>query len=173
MHELDAPVQVGQQLLGKYRVERMLGQGGMGVVVQASHMALGHRVAIKFLLPEACGFPGAVERFLREARAAVQIQSEHVARVSDIGKLDTCLPYMVMEFLEGNDLSDEIRSRGPLSVRDTIRHLLEASEALAEAHALGIVHRDLKPANLFLAARKDGSRIVKVLDFGISKAVRS
>ncbi len=166
------PVQVGEQLLGKYVIERVLGQGGMGVVVQASHIALGSKVAIKFLLPEACHHPGAVERFLREARAAVQIQSEHVARVSDVGTLDTGLPYMVMEFLDGNDLSEEIQSRGTLPVEEAVGHLLEALEAIAEAHALGIVHRDLKPANLFLAKKKDGTRAIKVLDFGISKAVQ-
>src|SRR5690606_6138867 len=168
-----APVQVGEQLLGKYVIERVLGQGGMGVVVEAAHIALGHRVAIKFLLPEACNHPGAVERFLREARAAVQIQSEHVARVSDIGKLETGLPYMVMEFLDGNDLSEESQARGVLPVDEAVKYLLEALEAIAEAHALNIVHRDLKPANLFLAKRQDGTRTVKVLDFGISKAVQS
>src|SRR5690606_26620253 len=167
------PVQVGGQLLGKYVIERVLGQGGMGVVVLASHIALGSKVAIKFLLPEACNHPGAVERFLREARAAVQIQSEHVARVSDVGTLDTGLPYMVMEYLDGNDLSDEILARGTLPVEEAVGHLMEALEAIAEAHALGIVHRDLKPANLFLAKKKDGSRAIKVLDFGISKAVQT
>src|SRR5690606_40266591 len=109
-----APVQVGEQLLGKYVIERVLGQGGMGVVVLASHIALGSKVAIKFLLPEACNHPGAVERFLREARAAVQIQSEHVARVSDVGTLDTGLPYMVMEFLEGHDQARELELCGRL-----------------------------------------------------------
>lgn len=173
MSGADTPVQIGQELLGKYVVKRVLGQGGMGVVVEAAHIALGHRVAIKFLLPEACNHPGAVERFLREARAAVQIQSEHVARVSDIGKLDTGLPYMVMEFLDGNDLSEEIQARGVLPVDEAVKYLLEALEAIAEAHALNIVHRDLKPANLFLAKRKDGTRTIKVLDFGISKAVQS
>ncbi len=167
-----APVRAGQRILGKYEVERVLGQGGMGVVVKATHMALGHRVAIKFLLPEACNHPGAVERFLREARAAVQIQSEHVARVSDVGSLESGLPYMVMEYLDGNDLSEELQARGALPVPEAVSYLLEALEAIAEAHSLGIVHRDLKPANLFLAARKDGSRTLKVLDFGISKAIQ-
>ncbi len=165
-------VEVGDQLLGKYTVDRVLGQGGMGVVVLASHMVLRNQVAIKFLLPEACDHPGAVERFLREARAAVQIQSEHVARVSDVGTLDTGLPYMVMEYLEGVDLADELEARHSLPIEQAAEILLQSLEAIGEAHSLGIVHRDLKPANLFLATRKDGTRIAKVLDFGISKAVQ-
>lgn len=172
MEDSAAPVQVGDHLVGKYVVERVLGQGGMGVVVQAAHVSLGSKVAIKFLLPDACAHPGAVERFLREARAAVQIQSEHVARVSDVGTLETGLPYMVMEFLDGNDLAEEIQSRQVLPTEEAVGILLQALEALAEAHAVGIVHRDLKPANLFLAKRRDGTRTVKVLDFGISKAVQ-
>lgn len=144
----------------------------MGVVVSARHATLNQRVALKFLLPEACQHAGAVERFLREARAAVQIQSEHVARVSDVGTLETGAPYMVMEFLEGHDLAREIETRGPLPPEEATEFLLQACEAIAEAHALTIVHRDLKPANLFLSVRKDGSRLIKVLDFGISKAVQ-
>lgn len=166
-----AAVQVGDLILDKYRIDRVLGQGGMGVVVQASHMSLGNKVAIKFLLPDASEHPEAVARFLREARAAVQIQSEHVARVSDVGTMDSGLPYMVLEFLEGNDLAAELEKRGALPVEEVATFMLQALEAIGEAHALQIVHRDLKPANLFLATRKDGSRIVKVLDFGISKAI--
>jgi serine/threonine-protein kinase len=163
------PVYEGQVLAGKYRVERVLGVGGMGVVVSALHLALDERVALKFLLPEALANPEAVARFAREARAAVKIKSEHVARVSDVGTLDTGAPYMVMEFLQGQDLAALIRDRGPLPTTDAVDFVLQACEALAEAHALGIVHRDLKPANLFLITAADGSPCVKVLDFGISK----
>ncbi|HXS15835.1 MAG TPA: serine/threonine-protein kinase, partial [Polyangiaceae bacterium] len=166
-------LQVGDQLLGKFAVERVLGQGGMGIVVQASHMVLGHKVAIKMLLPEACDHPVSVERFLREARAAVQIQSEHVARVSDVGSLPSGLPYMIMEYLEGRDLAEELRVRSTLPVEEATRYVMQALEAIAEAHSLNIVHRDLKPANVFLARRKDGSTTVKVLDFGISKALEA
>ncbi|NLE85294.1 MAG: protein kinase [Myxococcales bacterium] len=172
MDGLAAPVRAGDTIAEKYVVDRVLGQGGMGVVVAASHATLNQRVALKFLLPDACDHPGAVERFLREARAAVQIQSEHVARVIDVGTLDTGSPYMVMEFLEGHDLARELELRGSLPPEEIAEYLLQACEAIAEAHSLKIVHRDLKPANLFLSHRKDGSRIVKVLDFGISKAVR-
>jgi serine/threonine-protein kinase len=162
-------VKEGDVLAGKYRIERVLGEGGMGVVVAALHLQLDERVAIKFLLPGALHNPEAVARFAREARAAVKIKSEHVARVSDVGTLETGAPYMVMEFLQGRDLAAVLAHGGPLAVADAAEYVLQACEALAEAHALGIVHRDLKPANLFLATRADGSPCVKVLDFGISK----
>jgi serine/threonine protein kinase len=160
----------GVVLAGKYRVERVLGQGGMGVVLAAQHLQLGQRVALKFLLPEVCTNGEAVARFLREARTAVQIESEHVARVVDVGTLEGGAPYMVMEYLEGSDLGDVLSKRGPMPLPLAAGYVLEAMEAIAEAHALGMVHRDLKPSNLFLARRRDGSYIVKVLDFGISKA---
>src|SRR6266542_4042743 len=167
---MSAPVSEGDLLAGKYRVERVLGGGGMGVVVAAHHLQLARRVALKFLLPEACSQPGSVERFLREARSAAQIGSEHVARVSDVGTLETGAPYMVMEYLKGDDLSQVLKTRGRLPLQEALDYVLQACEAVAEAHAIGIVHRDLKPANLFLTQRADGSPLVKVLDFGISKA---
>jgi eukaryotic-like serine/threonine-protein kinase len=167
---MSAPVQIGDVLAGKYRIERVLGAGGMGVVVAATHLRLEQLVAIKFLLPAALESEDVVARFAREARAASRIQSEHVARVIDVGELEDGLPYMVMEYLEGSDLAGILADAGPLPIETTVDYLLQACEALAEAHAAGIVHRDLKPANLFLAARADGTSIVKVLDFGISKA---
>jgi eukaryotic-like serine/threonine-protein kinase len=163
------PTSPGSVLAGKYRVERILGQGGMGVVVEAKHIALDERVALKFLLPEYAKHPEAATRFLREARAAVKIKSEHVARVSDVGTLETGAPYMVMEFLEGHDLSKLLELQGVLSVLDAVDYVIQGAEAITEAHSYGIVHRDLKPANLFLSKRPDGTPIVKVLDFGISK----
>jgi len=165
-----APVKPGDVLDGKYRVERVLGVGGMGVVVAATHVQLETRVALKFLLPEVLGHPQVVQRFAREARAAVQIQSEHVARVIDVSTLPTGSPYMVMEYLEGGDLSQALAKNGAMPVGQSVNYLLQACEAIAEAHALGIVHRDLKPANLFLARRAGRDPIVKVLDFGISKS---
>jgi serine/threonine-protein kinase len=162
-------VREGDVLAGKFRIERVLGRGGMGVVVAATHLQLDERVALKFLLPEALENGEAVARFAREARAAVKIKSEHVARVSDVGTLESGSPYMVMEYLQGQDLADYVRDHGAMRVPDAIEFVLQACEALAEAHALGIVHRDLKPANLFVTARADGSPCIKVLDFGISK----
>ncbi len=165
-----SPVVEGEVIAGKYKIERVLGQGGMGVVVAAMHVHLRQRVAIKFLLPDA----GAelVTRFMREARASAKLKSEHVARVIDVAELPEdrgCAPYMVMEYLEGSDLSRVIRKRGALPFDDAVDYLLQACEAIAEAHSVGIVHRDLKPANLFLTKAADGSASVKVLDFGISK----
>jgi serine/threonine-protein kinase len=159
----------GEILAGKYRVDRVLGVGGMGVVVAAHHIQLDERVALKFLLPEALANPAALVRFEREARAAVKIKSEHVARVTDVGRLDNGAPYMVMEYLDGSDLSLWLSQRGPMGIEQAIDFVLQACEAIAEAHALGIVHRDLKPANLFCILRADGQLSIKVLDFGISK----
>jgi serine/threonine protein kinase len=163
--------QAGEILGGKYRVEGALGQGGMGYVLSAMHLQLQQRVAIKLLMPELCENEEAVERFLREARAAVRIQSEHVARVIDVGKLDSGEAYMVMEFLSGRDLARELDERKQLAVEEAVDFVLQACEAVAEAHTLGVIHRDLKPANLFLTQRNDGAPLVKVLDFGVAKAI--
>lgn len=160
---------VGDEILGKYKLTRTLGQGGMGVVFAATHIELRENVAIKVLLPEMVAQKEVVGRFMGEARAAAKIKSEHAARVIDVGKLDGDLPYMVMEYLEGEDLAHLIEKRRSLPLAEAIGYIRESATALAEAHRLGIVHRDIKPANLFLATRGDGSRILKVLDFGISK----
>ncbi len=161
----------GDLLVEKYLLEGVLGEGGMGVVFAAQHAILGKRVAVKLLLPEVVKQGDAVARFLNEARAISRIENEHVARVLDVGTLDNGLPYMVFEYLDGADLSEVLKERGPLAVADVADYLLQTIEAVAHAHALGIVHRDLKPANLFLARRPDGTARVKVLDFGISKAL--
>jgi serine/threonine protein kinase len=169
-----APVLPGETLAGKYKIERILGRGGMGIVVAARHLELEERVAIKFLLRGGTGGdPAVLERFLREARAAAKVKNEHVCRVFDVGRLESGEPYLVMEYLEGIDLADKLDANGPLSVTEAASFLIEACAALAEAHAMGIVHRDLKPANIFLAKRSDGSTCVKVLDFGISKWTES
>jgi serine/threonine-protein kinase len=159
----------GETVAAKYRVVRVVASGGMGVVVEAEHEALGQRVAIKFLLPEAGQQPELVERFLREARAAARLQSDHVVRVFDIGTDQAGVPFMVMELLTGADLGDELEAHGRLPVSEAVGYVVEALDAIIEAHAAGIVHRDLKPSNLFLVSKPDGSRRVKVLDFGISK----
>ena len=164
------PERRGDVLAEKSVVERVLGVGGMGVVVAAHHRDLAQRVALKFLLPAAFEAPGSRARFLREARAAASIKSEHVARVMDVGTLESGAPYLVMEYLEGRDLGAVLREDGPLAPALAVDYVLQASEAIAEAHALGIVHRDLKPANLFRTERADGTALIKVLDFGLSKA---
>jgi serine/threonine-protein kinase len=166
-----ASVKPGDLLASKYRVERILGQGSMGVVVAARHEQLGFAVALKFMLPVAFHHEGAEERFLREARAAGRLRSEHVARVMDFGTLDDGAPYIVMEFLEGNDLQQVLEDRGRLPASEAVEYVLQACKGMEEAHAQGIVHRDLKPQNLFLTRRPDGTPLVKVLDFGISKLI--
>jgi serine/threonine-protein kinase len=158
----------GALIDGKYRVDRVLGEGGMGIVFQATHVRLGQRVAIKMLHPTMLAKPEIVERFEREARAAAQLRSPNAVRVVDVDVTPEHLPYMVMEFLDGHDLSVELESRGRFSVPDAVDCVLQACWAMNEAHALGIVHRDLKPSNLFLA-REGANTVVKVLDFGISK----
>ena len=162
-------VREGDVIAEKYRVERVLGAGGMGVVVAARHLFLDEKVAIKFLRPGMLADRELVSRFEREARTAVRIKNEHVARVLDVGTLPDGAPYIVMEFLEGCDLSDWLTQRGPLPIEQAIDFVLQASVAIADAHGIGIVHRDLKPANMFCVPRNDGNIVVKVLDFGISK----
>jgi eukaryotic-like serine/threonine-protein kinase len=165
-----SPVKAGDLLAGKYRVERMLGVGGMGMVVAAKHIELNTRVALKMLLPEIAD-DEQVARFQREARAAVRLRSEHSVRVLDVGKMKDGTPFMVMELLIGRDLGALVLERGLIPPHDAVDFIIQACEAVAEAHAMGIVHRDLKPRNLFLTTRADGSPLVKVLDFGLAKSL--
>ncbi len=163
---------IGQTLGGKYRIDRLLGEGGMALVFEASHKRLQQRVAIKVLTPEFARDAELVTRFEREARAVAKLRTKHVVRVMDVDSTDEGVPYMVMEFLEGRDLDAELQARGRLPLGEAVDILLQACAGVHEAHGMGIVHRDLKPANLFLAMERDGAdRVVKVLDFGISKTV--
>ena len=165
-------VAVGDILAGKYRVERVLGAGGMGVVVAARHVQLDVLVALKFMSDEALSDQELVARFLREARAAARLRGEHVARVTDVGTLESGAPFQVIEYLEGNDLQAILSSRGPMPIALAAQYVAQACEAVEEAHRAGIVHRDIKPANLFLTYRPNGTACIKVLDFGLSKAER-
>lgn len=167
-HEL--PAAIGECVAGKYVVEGVLGEGGMGVVLAARHENLDHQVAIKFLLPDVAQRSAATERFRREARVFARLRSEHTCRIFDIGTLPSGIPFMVMEYLEGRDIAHEIEQRGHVPYREAVGYILQACDALQEAHEAGIVHRDLKPANLFLE-RRDRTRRVKVLDFGVSKSL--
>jgi len=166
----DAGVAVGEVLQGKYRVDAILGAGGMGVVAECTHLALNERYAIKMLRQDVLMDQDAVQRFIREAQAAVKLKSEYVAHVSDVGTFENGVPYMVMEFLEGHDLGEVLKQRGVLPAPWAAELILQTCEALAEAHSLGIVHRDIKPTNLFVTWRPDGTALIKVLDFGISKS---
>jgi serine/threonine protein kinase len=158
----------GSLIDGKYLVEETMAEGGIGVVVAARHLALDQRVAIKYLKPAARDNPAILERFVREGRLAAQIASDHVVRVHDVGAIADGGPYIVMEYLVGEDLGHVVR-RGPVPVSRAVDYILQACDALAAAHALRIVHRDIKPENLFLAERASNTPIVKVVDFGISK----
>jgi serine/threonine-protein kinase len=162
---------VGEVFEGKYRIEGVLGTGGMGVVLSAMHLHLEQRVAIKLMRPELAMESATVERFVREGRAAVKIKSEHVARVLDVAVRSGGGPYLVMEYLQGADLGHLLDAHGPLPVETAVDYVTQACEALAEAHAHGIIHRDIKPSNLFLTTNANGLPCVKVLDFGIAKAI--
>jgi serine/threonine-protein kinase len=166
-----AHIPLGTVLLGKYRLDRVIGAGGMGTVVEARHLTLDDKVALKFLLPQMAVLPDAVERFLREARSAIRIKSEHVARVMDVASLPSGEPFIVLEFLEGRDLMRILKDEGPLAIPDAVDAVLQAAHALSEAHGLGIIHRDIKPGNLFRARAPDGGTMIKVLDFGLSKVI--
>jgi serine/threonine-protein kinase len=164
---------VGAVVANKYRIERKLGEGGMGFVVAASHLSLGGQVALKFLSPGDELRQEAITRFTREAQSVTRIKSEHVARVLDMGTVESGDPFIVMELLEGMDLHKFVRQNGPLPLENAVEYILQAAEGVADAHSVGIVHRDLKPANLFLTFKPDGSPFVRVLDFGIAKNINA
>ena len=163
----DCPV--GSILAGKYRVERVLGAGAMGVVIAARHLELDELVAIKFIRRAMHSMPDVVTRFAREAKACARLQSEHIVKVLDVGVSEPVGPFMVMEYLQGKDLARTLREKGTQPVRRAAEYVMQACEALALAHATGITHRDIKPENLFLTRRGE-LEIIKVLDFGISKS---
>jgi serine/threonine-protein kinase len=156
---------------GRYRFERVIGEGAMGTVISAHHELLDVPVAVKILSLDLAGKQSFVDRFLREARAVARLKSEHVARVMDVGTLPTGQPFIVMELLEGADLERRLVRDGKMPVGEAADFVLQALDAIAHAHAAGIVHRDLKPANLFITLGPDGREMVKVLDFGIAKLV--
>jgi serine/threonine-protein kinase len=163
-------LRVGATFAGRYVVEAMLGEGGMGVVLLAIHKSLGQRVALKVIQPEFAEHAEIRARFERESRSVAKLRSDHVVRVFDAGvAAESGAPFMVMEFLEGEDVETLVRREGKLSPSRAAEVVLQACDALAEAHEKGIVHRDLKPANLYAVRRPNGELFIKVLDFGISK----
>src|SRR5262245_49992376 len=168
VEEASDALKPGERFARKYTIVRLIASGGMGVVYEATHERLGSRVALKTLHARARQSSDIVARFEREARAAVALRGPHVARVFDVDVLPDGSPFMVMEYLEGRDLFDEMRDRTVLPTEEAVGYVLQACAAMSEAHRVGIVHRDLTPGNLFLANDAEG-RIVKVLDFGISK----
>jgi serine/threonine-protein kinase len=164
-------VAIGQIIDRKYRVERVLGAGGMGIVVAAQHLALAKPVALKFLSGDRHENADAVARLNREARALARITSAHVAQILDVGACENGEPYLVMEYLHGTDLANLLKREKRLSIETATDYIIQACEGVAEAHAIGIVHRDLKPSNLFLATVTGGAPLIKVLDFGIAKSI--
>ena len=165
----------GQVVGGKYKVGRLVGSGGMGTVWLGQHIGLGTRVAIKFIRPQFAERKDARRRFEIEARAAASVESKHAVKVYDYGVSDAGLPYIVMEYLEGESLSEALIRRGPFPADESAKVIRQAARALAKAHAASIVHRDLKPDNIFLATNIDTEDadglpyVVKVVDFGIAK----
>jgi serine/threonine-protein kinase len=163
-------VREGEIFAGKYRVEHILGEGGYGLVFAARNLELDERVAVK-LLKRASVDETTADRFFREARAAQKIRGDGVARVFAVDRLDDGDLYMVMEYLDGQDLKKEVTTSGKLDVHDAVECILQACDVLGQAHTLGIVHRDIKSANLFSMRRDDGRRQIKVLDFGIARSL--
>ena len=161
--------EAGQILADKYRVDFQLGEGGMGIVLAATHLHLGTQVALKILRADMAK-GSVIDRFMNEARASAQLRSENVCKVSDVGLLEGGVPYIVMEMLVGQDLQSLLRNNGPMPVSIVAEYILQACIGVAEAHAAKIVHRDLKPGNLMWTQRPDGTTLIKVLDFGVAKA---
>jgi serine/threonine protein kinase len=159
----------GTILADKYRVERVLGAGGMGVVVQVTGVGSAEVSALKFLRPSVARDPIAAKRFLREAAAAGRIQSPHVVRISDVGELASGSPYLVMEYLEGTTLDRLLAGGKRIALEQACDLALQAAEGLAAAHAMGVLHRDIKPANLHIGRGPDGEDLLKIADFGVSK----
>ncbi len=171
MNEVTLPP-LGTLLADKYRLDREIGRGGMGIVYAAHHETLGQHVAVKLLAVPGHAPPTVVDRFLREARAVVRLRSEHVVRVYDVGSLPGGIHYLVMDLLDGEDLMHRIQTRGVLPIEEAVDLLVQACAGLSEAHTAGVVHRDVKLGNLFVTRRRDGSSCLKVLDFGISKVTQ-
>lgn len=169
MDELAPLPSPGNLVAGRFLIERVIGMGGSGVVYAAWHRTLDKRVALKFLRAESRSDRDAVGRFVREAQATARLQSAHVARILDAEISDPSLAFIVMEYLEGRDLAQVLKQDGALSPARAVDFLLQASEAIAEAHDHNIIHRDIKPSNLFMTQGMDGSACIKVLDFGFSK----
>ena len=170
---LDANEVIGQVVDGRYRIEKLVGEGGMGRVYLAEHVEIGRRVAMKILHPVYSHMPDLVERFRREARAASRIGHPHIVDVTDSGRTREGSVYFVMEYLEGVDLGTVIEREGAIDIRRALRVTTQICRALAAAHNAGIIHRDLKPENIFLTMRDNTSDFVKVLDFGIAKSTEA
>lgn len=168
---MSAKAMVGTVLGGTYRLERVIGEGGMGTVFEASHVRLPRRFAVKLLRAEILGASDIFDRFRREAEIASALGHHNIVQVLDFNTTESGSPYMVLELLTGEDLSSRLARRGQLGLERTIAIGTQVAGALEVAHGAGIVHRDLKPANIFLAREAGSEEVVKILDFGISKVL--
>jgi serine/threonine protein kinase len=162
---------IGALAGGKYKILRLLGRGGMGSVYEAQNVAIGKRVALKFLRVGAGADPAVRARFHREARAVSTVESDHIVQVFDTGETEAGEPFLVMELLTGEDLGTRLRHAGRMSVAEATGMTAQALRGLRRAHAAGVIHRDLKPGNLFLVTGDDGRTHVKIVDFGLSKVL--
>jgi eukaryotic-like serine/threonine-protein kinase len=165
----DNKIGVGTVLIGKYRVTRELGRGGMAAVYEAEHVNIGKRVAVKVLAAELASSAIVIERFFREARAAASVKSPYIVEVYDSGRLEDGRPFIAMELLEGESLYDRMARVRLIDPETTVRIIGQIAKGLTKAHAVGIVHRDLKPENIHLCVGEDGEEIAKILDFGLAK----
>ena len=165
----ESKIPVGQVLVGKYRVIREIGRGGMAAVYEAEHLALGKKVALKVLASELSASSIVIERFFREARAAASVKSPHIVDIYDSGRVEDGRPFIAMEMLEGETLYDRMTRIRLISPEGTVRIITQCAKGLMKAHAVGIVHRDLKPENIFILRGEDGEELVKILDFGLAK----
>ncbi|HLM74028.1 MAG TPA: serine/threonine-protein kinase, partial [Polyangiaceae bacterium] len=164
---------IGTVAAGKYKILRLIGRGGMGSVYEAQNVAIGKRVALKFVIVEKSADSSMLARFHREARAISAIDSAHIVQVFDTGETSEGDPFLVMELLQGESLAARIRRQGRVEVTEAVTFAIEALRGLRRAHAAGIVHRDLKPENLFLVKGDDDRPHVKIVDFGLSKVVET
>ena len=162
---------IGRELDGRYTIESLLGQGGMGAVLRARHKFMDQAVAVKVLRPTLARDPTAARRFVREARGTLKVESEHAVKVLDFAITEDGLLYMVLELLDGRTVGAEIYDDGPMPVRRALRVARQVCDALAAAHRVGLIHRDLKPDNIMLIRRGGDPDHVKVLDFGLAKVV--
>jgi serine/threonine-protein kinase len=166
---IESKIPVGALLVGKYRVTREIGRGGMAAVYEAEHMALGKKIAVKVLAAELAASTVVIERFFREARAAASVRSPHIVDVYDSGRLEDGRPFIAMEMLEGESLYERMARIRIIAVRSTVQIIAHCCKGLTKAHAAGIIHRDLKPENIFLVTGEEGEEIAKILDFGLAK----
>jgi serine/threonine-protein kinase len=167
--QTEAKILTGQLLVGKYRVAREIGRGGMAAVYEAEHIALGKKVAVKVLAAELSNSAVVIERFFREARAAASVKSPYIVEVYDSGRLEDGRPFIAMEYLEGESLYDRMARVRLIDPMTTVRVITQCAKGLVKAHAAGIVHRDLKPENIHLTKNEEGEEIAKILDFGLAK----